>query len=388
MAYQKQTVLTGDLITADWGNYIQTQYDAVKSELGNRAGELWAQIKAADGAGSGLDADLVRGRNVAEDLDNLAYDLYLLWLEQYYLGEVAGGPSPSGARAIAFDGFVNTSYRDSSLTTAEIDTSARLVRPGRISDRLYGMSNPTFWEKFGRTGPPSNLPYVTDHNDSTYAEFSASYSSSEDLPQWALTYDLGTAKRICRLRFSGYISVGTVADLTMVVEGSNDNATWTAIASEFYDEDGSAQKTFDKTCDVTYRYLKYRLNCGETFAESYTGTARWYSCEAYWFGQTQFVSATKSLLFTSKRVKLYLSAKIPSGTSIQPYISFDNGATWISAGSPVASRADPKFSGYTEYEYEVTSATGGSQVKLKVVLTPSDSDYPELKRYGMHIFEV
>jgi len=42
-------------------NNLETQYDAVKAELGDNTGELWAQIKAADGAGSGLDADMVDG---------------------------------------------------------------------------------------------------------------------------------------------------------------------------------------------------------------------------------------------------------------------------------------------------------------------------------------
>lgn len=63
MAYAKTTWNAGAApgISAARLNHLETQYDAVKTELGNNAGELWAQLKAADGAGSGLDSDKWQG---------------------------------------------------------------------------------------------------------------------------------------------------------------------------------------------------------------------------------------------------------------------------------------------------------------------------------------
>ncbi len=51
-------------------NNLEKQYDAVKDELADNTGELWAQIKAADGAGSGLDADLLDGKDSAAFMNN------------------------------------------------------------------------------------------------------------------------------------------------------------------------------------------------------------------------------------------------------------------------------------------------------------------------------
>lgn len=53
-------------ISAERLNHMETQYDEVKGELGNNTGELWTQIKAADGAGSGLDADLLDGLHASD----------------------------------------------------------------------------------------------------------------------------------------------------------------------------------------------------------------------------------------------------------------------------------------------------------------------------------
>lgn len=62
MAYTKTTWAEGSApgISAENLNKLETQYDEVKAELGNNAGELWAQIKAADGPGSGLSADKLK----------------------------------------------------------------------------------------------------------------------------------------------------------------------------------------------------------------------------------------------------------------------------------------------------------------------------------------
>ncbi|HHV79100.1 MAG TPA: hypothetical protein GXX40_05740 [Firmicutes bacterium] len=46
MAYQKQTVLTGDLITADWGNYIQTQYEEALKDLEDSLCLFWMEVGA------------------------------------------------------------------------------------------------------------------------------------------------------------------------------------------------------------------------------------------------------------------------------------------------------------------------------------------------------
>lgn len=47
-------------------NNLEKQYDAVKSELANNTGDLWTQLKTADGAGSGLDADKLNGKDLSE----------------------------------------------------------------------------------------------------------------------------------------------------------------------------------------------------------------------------------------------------------------------------------------------------------------------------------
>lgn len=66
MPFQKIIPQRNTPILTDWGIAAMGQYDAVKAELGDNAGELWAQIKAADGHNSGLDADTIDGIHGSE----------------------------------------------------------------------------------------------------------------------------------------------------------------------------------------------------------------------------------------------------------------------------------------------------------------------------------
>jgi hypothetical protein len=112
---------------------------------------------------------------------------------------------------------------------------------------------------------PTNL---TDHNDSTNVTWSIAASTTSDL----FTLDLGSSI-ISLIRI--YAAVGSPTYNTFLVYGSNDNTTWTQLATLSYSTSNVAVESL--ILAVNYRYIK--------ITAKNTATAAWnfivYSVEAY-----------------------------------------------------------------------------------------------------------
>ncbi len=131
MAYTKTTWVEGSApgISAANLNKLETQYDEVKTELGINGGDIPVDARNIinDGAGSGLDADLIKGKDG-------------VWEPQFSEGKVDSQfTSPStNPRGLAWDG--------TNLWNADTDTDKiyKLNTSGTILNQFTSpSSNPT-----------------------------------------------------------------------------------------------------------------------------------------------------------------------------------------------------------------------------------------------------
>ncbi|MBO8169956.1 MAG: carbohydrate binding domain-containing protein [Thermoanaerobacteraceae bacterium] len=330
------------------------------------------------GPGSGSNVDLLDGKHAddfasQEDLLRLAYDLYALWLEQYYLGEVSGGPDPSGAKALTFDGFINTSNVNTGSTTAIVDTTNNKVKP---QDKYPG----------------------TKRLDTTNYNLSGYYDGNPNCGFfWDVTTTVSKVGRVaCKYRSNpggeavlkkNNVEVGRVPvqDFGDGYYGGDFFALDISFTSgdlmEFY-VTGSEAIALDDTqgLNPSYRTTGGSRNTG------YGPLC--YVEEAATYSTSQLVGRVKNLGFTAQGAKLWLSKSEQNGGDIVPYISFDGGNNWV-AGTSLSTRTDPKFGSYTEEEFEFIGS--GTDIVLKVEIRPGTGDnaykYPgEIKRYGLYLY--
>jgi hypothetical protein len=171
--------------------------------------------------------------------------------------ERANGYSSSGAKIYdatrAYNAILQV-YGSGSGAIAEIPDDD--VAPSKTFTQITPPSSGTF---------PGNL---TDHNDSTGVTWSIAASTTSGL----FTLDLGSSM-ISLIRFYG--AVGSPAYNTFLVYGSNDNSTWTQLATLSYSTANTPAETFILASN--YRYIKVSGNN--------TSTSAWnfyiYSFEAY-----------------------------------------------------------------------------------------------------------
>lgn len=379
MAYTKNTWTDRvSPLSATRLNNLETQYDQVKAELGNNTGDLWTQIKSADGTGSGLDADLVRGKDIFAIIEKNFYDDYLRTLELYYTGHFSGN-FITGLKGMMFDGFVNTTYTEAG--TAVINTTDKIVKCGlegsvTIDSVLgYKKAIAATWETIPgllNTTPyePTDLSAILDHADSKSTSFQLVDGTGEEC---TVVLDMGTSYYIKGLRTSTTDAyIGKIAY-------SKDKSTWTAVNVELGGSSGSYTKEHIFSPPIYARYIAIQVDnlwgkaCSVGYAIPLLG-----------YKNSVLTSTTRALQTNVSNINLYLTKKLETGTNIVPYISNDGGATWNTLNL-YSSRTDPLLAGYVEDWYKFSFSTLNKLMKVKFNLTTNtDRELtPLISRYGI-----
>jgi len=381
--YTKTIWSTGDTITAALINNLETQYDEVKAELekvdGSSAIQLHGSNIVVGSIGSAqVDTSIALASDlglVRDDLQRVAYDLYALWLEQYYLGEVAGGPDPSGAQAITFDGFQDANNLASYNGILDT-TNKRIVcqdQESLIPKSEYSLSystqgstptQPISNMKDGSTGTYFDLPGLDDDSSTTddgwvYVTLPQQYRISKVI----LWYGAGANGEIS---FRIY-DIGTDSYYFDTGEQNPGPYQGDYVPAEPILDDSFTLHASEKAGASSPAYF-YELSI--------------YKKEAV---QSVFTGATKNLEFSATRAKVYVSDYRPGSSSLTYEVSFDGGVTWVSP-TELSSRTDPKFPTYTERELEFEDPTGGSAFVLRMTLIPDGVNVPEVKRYGAMLY--
>jgi len=368
MPYSKNNWNTGDTITKEKLNNLETQYDEVKAELekvdGSSAVQLHGSNIAVGSVGSDqVDTSIALASDlglVRDDLQRVAYDLYALWLEQYYLGEVAGGPDPSGAQAITFDGFLDASNLAS--YNGILDTTNQRIlcqdQESLIPKSEYSLS-------YSTQGDAPNYPISNMKDGSTGTYF--------DLPglddDWTTTDDgyvyvnLPQAYRISKVTL--WYGAGANGEISFrIYDIGTDSYYFTSgveNAGPYQGDYIPAEPILDSS---------FTLHASEKIgaaSPAYFYELSIYAKEAV---ESVFTGATKNLEFNATRAKVYASDYRPGSSSVTYEVSLDGGVTWVSP-TELSSRVDPKFPTYTERELEFEDTTGGSAFILRMTLTPA-----------------
>ena len=129
MAFEKMTVIPGDIITSVWGNHIQTQYDEAKSEL---------DAHLADGASHSKTARFVVGTSTAgwtlEDCDYLCDGTN----DQEEIIQALNDLPATGGEVVILDGTYNIT---ASINIPKDNVSIRGNGNATTLKRMYNSTN-------------------------------------------------------------------------------------------------------------------------------------------------------------------------------------------------------------------------------------------------------
>lgn len=320
---------------------------------------------------------------VQSSLERNVYDDYQLWLELYYKGYISQVEA-ANAKAIRFDGFLNGSNVNAATTAITNYTSNQVITKGN------GTGYDDTWN--------------SDIADDNYAGYGngQSFKAAGTLTGVKLyIYKIGTPSLSVHLYD---ITTGTpniVATKSISNSSIGSNYTWVDVTfttpinldpTKTYMIgllNAASSSNSIKWLGHTSRTFAGGLRCVST--ENFTSIQNYYShymfiqlvgAEALPFGTSDLISNSKTLPFTSTSAKLYVSAKIPSGTSIAPKYKYSSSYVDMTLNN---SRADSKFAGYTEYEYDLDFPSGGTVSQLDITLSGSGGYTPTIKRYGLII---
>lgn len=383
MAYTKNTWTDRvSPLSATRLNNLETQYDQVKAELGNNTGDLWTQIKSADGTGSGLDADLVRGVDVIGALERNTYDDYLRTMELYYTGHFSG-PAIDGMKGMTFDGFMDTSRINAAATDAVVETVDKIVRSKLDIFRPTVVSKTAVSTLQDTSGAWSNISNQIDTNPATYSYFS--YSDSADF--WTtFRYDLGSIRsniRSLSVRAKRTTTAGDSPYKSYItrVAYSSDGTSWTVI--DITDIEITRDTITEHVVSlpiITARYIAVEYS-HEGFSTTYSATVFLYDVNiTAGYLNSILQTTTKQLDSNIATATLYISGEIPSGASYVP--SIYAGANFVNMPL-IANRTDPLDGNYIEYKHQVDIANIDNSLILKINLNTDGAVTPKIKRYGL-----
>jgi len=322
-----------------------------------------------------------------EQLARNSYDDYQLWLELYYKGYISQVEA-GNAKAIIFDGFMDTANVDTLNSTVTVDTVNKKVTL-KNADIISLVGDHTFSvlglsRKVAQTFKMKNTTKISKvyvkvdasgvTNNPFYAEIIA--VDTYGLPYQTTSYGQASAStNIPTLLAFDFSSLNIILDegTTYAVVVSLPNETNYDQGYIYYSNnvayanylDGQFYYTDDG--GTTWNVFGYDMN---------------FKIEFEYTSPSTLVTDAKALPFTPVSLSLYQSVKKPEGTTITTTVSADDGVHYETP-TLVTSRPDPKFTGYVEEEYSLTIANVGQSVKLKSILTGVNRDEVEIKRYGV-----
>ena len=344
--------------------------------------------------------------NVETNLENLAYDLYSIWLQEYYSSYfVADPPTIDGTtKAIIINGFKSAAEYNIALTDAAVVVGStfservKCVPPAWTKQRSISCVN---HPSSGMLGVDSfdwlNPQDAADDNDSTAATSSMTVEGYE---YGTLLFDLGSIKSI--EHFEVILSTNTeqyevdefsseiVYDAKFSADGTNFYTTNMFNTSTTYRRSASHLLTFNTPTNVRYMVVQVRTR------QDGPGSSTHYVYEGRGLNRTDLfipstlISNVKTLSFSPSKIVGYFSDNIPSGSDVEYYVSTDGGSVWT-LGEFVSSIPDVKVVTCIEREIHFNNLPSGTQLAIKAVLTPTtgmSGVTPAISRYGLFLYEV
>lgn len=318
--------------------------------------------------------------SLQEQVSRNSYDDYQLWLELYYKGYISQVEAIN-AKAIVFDGFMDTDNVDTVNSTVTIDTVNKkvmlkdvdiLLKSGDSQFGLWG--NHRLAQVFTVKGTSKLKSIVIPMNNTVSATVKLRIVNTD-------TYGVPMMASI--VYNDVYFSVNSTTN-SYVVELSDLTLTqgvkYAVVFSTTYGTQDSVRFYYGGTYDEGSSYVS--SDSGDTWGNINSSMRLDFIFD--YISPSTLITDQKNIPFIPTSFKLYQSIKKPVGATITTTLSADGG---INYETPVLtiSRADPKFTGYTEEEYELIITNVGQEIILKSVLTGSNRDEVEIKRYGLII---
>jgi len=329
---------------------------------------------------------------LGSQISNVQYDLYSLWLDQYYMGNVSGGINPDGSKTLFYDGFLNTDYTNMVDTSATVDTVNRKVVCDVSYTDTFALSATqgtlgVYTQASLYNGAYSNVG-DGDTTGTVFGGEGATWNGGLSGYTYAsFRLDLGSIKPIDQIRIFGETYGGSNTVKLFHCATSEDGVTWSdnSIATTTL-RTGTDADAFDVRVNLNSvrnaRYVEFTVGVGDAGTTNY--------CSVYEamvrvmeIPDRLFKSATFESDFIFSEATLYLSVKKPSGASIEPLLSLD-GSTFGS-GVLLAERTDPLFPDYTEQQWKYTELVSGSFPVLQVNFSTTGLEQGEVKRFGVYL---
>lgn len=333
---------------------------------------------------------------VLTDLDNQYYDIYSLYMESYYLGNMSNSPDVNGAKAILFDGFMDSSGVGASSSNVEVDTYNDILKPtakttGDIRPSSGTAGAITNFSTLTGAWTGINLSNTMDNDLATYAQ---SVNSGNNYPDYVykdgtLKFELprpvNTNQVIIRATKNGSFSSSVNAYITKVAI-SSDGVNWTTITTG-----NTTVDTFQTLKDFVFnigsyqdfKYIAIATRHGANNGSGYLNLADVRVNAALDYEIGDFRIDNQALDFNPLAAKLFVSVQTSANAIVIPSISNNSGATFNNMNM-IAYRNDPKFPEFTEIEYEIDLDGTSGVVVLKMLLNPDSFNFPRIKRYGLY----
>lgn len=322
--------------------------------------------------------------NQEKELNRQAYDLYTLWLKDYYLNGAAWSPQAQGAKAILFDGFTNSSYVDTANTTAFVKTQ-QINFPGAADSQGTYPDGITATLGSKQSGGGSNPQYAIDRDPNTGFSWSGGASGTYVMAGIRITLPSsmgiqkiiikGTSGGFMRTRLRYFYTSTDGTNFTLAQKGTN-----------FLDSSsGSSSRswTWEYTPTANIRAIEFWADAANQ-SGSARNTCYINSIEFVYTNMfsTKFNTITYSLPQEFKKAKLFISAS--SFSSLIPSAKLGNLTATL---TQVSSRDDPMFSGFTEREYDLLVDSAQATLLLTVASVNGLTTTATLKRYGVYFIE-
>lgn len=312
------------------------------------------------------------------------HDQYNLHMELYYTGHHSG-PSIAGMKGMTFDGFQDLLRVDTEETTASVDGVNKLVTVTTAPIDVYPFISADSVNVSGlATEDMYNPENTVDGDLSTYAQV---YDPSGTTRTATVRLDLEQSRTLQGLYVHGSsYGSGTTSQLRRVAYSAN-GTSWTVLDLASIPLSGWTYHSFGGAKVGRYWALEvYWYNSSTGGSSRHTRVHEILGATSNLIGYSSVIlqSTAKTLEVAPEQLTLYLSTLTPTGTSVVPEISCDNGTHW-EAMTLESSRTDPQFAEYTEGKYVLTPQYPDTSLIVRFTLNPS-SDHasaPTIKRYGL-----
>jgi len=339
-------------------------------------------------------------KGVEASIENIAYDLYLMWLQEYYSTSLYDDADTLGdTRAIIVNGFSSVTEYNATLTDAKVVTGSTLSERVTCTSPDWTIESTTTALNFNTTMAMTdtfdwtNPQYAAGAiNPETYAVSTMDSSGTE---YGTIRFDLGSIKTI--EHFEIYVSAdGDDFSYEYIKDAkfSTDGSTYTTAGmsdkvSSYQSSENWHRVSWAAPTPVRYVVLQiatYQGGAGSSTHRVYD--SRGLSRTDIFVPRT-LVSAEKSLTFSPSSIVGYFSDNVPDGTDIDYFVSTDGGVNWTQ-GVEVDSWPDPKVATCIERKINFANLPVGTQLVIKAELTPTtgmSGVTPAISRYGLFIYE-